>query len=214
MHTGNGAALFPDGSAVKSITIDIDDPGELPIDLDTLKTDLRISGDSLDEAIMEQYLPDAVEWAEGVMRRSIVARTHRWILDEFPCGADQTIYLPRGKVQSVASIAYSSGGVVTTLRGPSSGSPIGTAYQEDLRGHRGRIMPNRGASWPSADADVPSPIVITFNAGWPAASVPADIKRALTASVYGAMELDGLLTLKNGFDIDFREKLLSGWRIL
>lgn len=198
---------------MKSIAIDIDEPEDLPLDLDTLKTDLRISSDSLDAVIMEQYIPDALEWAEGVMRRSIIAREHRWIIDEFPCSDDQTLYLPRGKVQSVASIAYSSGGVVTILSGPSS-DPAGADYQEDLRGHQGRLLPNRGEAWPSVDCDVPSPIVITFTAGWPASSVPADIKRALTASVFGAMELDGLLTIKNGFDGDFREKLLSAWRIL
>lgn len=199
---------------MRSITIDIDEPEDLPLDLETLKTDLRISSDSLDDVIMQQYIPDAVEWAEGVMRRSIIARPHRWIVSEFPCGDDPTIYLPRGKIQSVTSIVYSYNGATTTLRGPSSGSPVGTDYQEDLRGHQGRIMPNRGESWPSVDDDVPAPVVITFNAGWPAASVPADIKRALTASIFGAMELDGLLTIKSGFDAEFREKLLSGWRIL
>lgn len=199
---------------MKSITIDIDEPAELPIDLDTLKTDLRISSDSLDDVIMGQYLPDAVEWAEGVMRRSIVAREHRWIFTEFPCGGDQTIYLPRGKVQSVASIAYSSGGVITTLRGPSSGSPVGTDYQEDLRGHQGRIMPNRSESWPSVDIDVPSPIVITFNAGWAAASVPADIKRALTARVSESMELPNESFNAALRDTEFALKLLSPWRIL
>jgi uncharacterized phiE125 gp8 family phage protein len=199
---------------MKSITIDIDAPADLPLDLELLKQDLRIAGDDLDEVIMAQYIPDAVEWAEGVMRRSIIARTHRWILDEFPCGADQTIYLPRGKVQSVTSIAYSSGGSVTTLRGASSGSPVGTDYQEDLRGHVGRIMPNRGESWPSVDDDVPSPIVITYTAGWDAADVPADIKRALTVSVADALEGNGVVVVKNGFDIEFRDKLISAWRIL
>ena len=199
---------------MKSITIDIDEPDDLPLDLETLKTDLRISSDDLDDVIVEQYIPDAVEWAEGVMRRSIVARVHRWIVSDFPCGYDQTIYLPRGKTQSVTSIVYKSGGIATTLRGVSSGSPVGSDYQEDLRGHQGRIMPNRGESWPSVDCDVPDPVVITFSAGWPVASVPADIKRALTARVFGAMELDGLLTIKSGFDAEFAEKLLSGSRVL
>lgn len=206
--------MFPDGGALKAITLDIDAPDQIPFDLELLKSDLRISTDDLDDVLMSQYIPDAVEWAEGAMRRSIMVRDHRWILAEFPCGADQTIRLPRGKVQSVASVAYVAGGVTTTLRGPSSGSPVGSDYQEDLRGHCGRLLPLRGASWPSVDIDVPSPIVITFRAGWSTADeVPADIKRAMTASVYGALELDGLLTVKGGFDSDFRDKLISGWCI-
>jgi uncharacterized phiE125 gp8 family phage protein len=199
---------------VKSITIDIDEPASLPIDLELLKSDLRISSDSLDDVLMEQYIPDAVSWAEGVMHRAIIAREHRWILSDFPRGTDQTIILPRGKVQSVASIAYSSGGSVTTLTGPSSGtSPVGSDYQEDLRGHAGRLMPNRGSSWPSVDADVIAPVVITFTAGWTNhTTVPADIRRAITASVFEAMELNGLLVTKTGFDVDFRDKLISAWR--
>lgn len=199
---------------MKSITIDIDEPESLPLDLELLKSDLRISDDTLDEVIVEQYIPDAVSWAEGFMKRSIIARTHRWIISDFPHGWNETITLPRGKTQSVSSIAYSQNGTVTTLTGPSSGSPAGTDYQEDLRGHAGRIMPNRTESWPDVDCDVPAPVVITFEAGWTAASnVPADIKRALTASVFDAMELNGLLTIRNGFDLEFREKLLSGYRV-
>jgi uncharacterized phiE125 gp8 family phage protein len=197
---------------VKSITIDIDEPASLPIDLELLKSDLRISSDSLDDVLMEQYIPDAVSWAEGVMHRAIIAREHRWILSDFPRISDQIINLPRGKAQSVASVAYSSGGAVTTLTGPTS-SPAGTDYQEDLRGHAGRLMPNRGSSWPSVDADVIAPVVITFTAGWTNhTTVPADIRRAITASVFEAMELNGLLVTKTGFDVDFRDKLISAWR--
>lgn len=199
---------------MKSITIDIDQPDGLPLSLETLKEDLRISIDDLDDVLMNQYIPDAVEWAEGVMHRSILSRTHRWILSCFPYGADQTIYLPRGKAQAVTSIAYVSGGVTTTLRGPSSGSPVGTDYQEDLRGHRGRILPNVGSSWPSVDIDVPSPVVITYLAGWDFEDVPRDIRRALTARVSDSLELPNSSSANvTQRDQDFAEKLLSAWRI-
>ena len=197
---------------MRSITLDIDAFEDLPIDLETLKQDLRVSSDALDEVIMSQYLPSAVEWAEGAMRRSIMSRTHRWIIDEFPCGYDQTLYLPRGKVTSVANIVYSVDGEEQTLRGPTSGSPAGTDYQEDLRGHVGRLMPPRGSTWPSADIDVPAPVVVTYTAGWDAEDVPADIKRALTVSVSMELEGDGLINGRQGFDIDFRDKLISAWR--
>lgn len=196
---------------MKSLRIDIDAPTSLPLDLGTLKSDLRIDGGDMDMVLLEQYIPSAVQWAEGLMRRSIIAREHRWILGGFP---DGVICLPRGITQSVASVAYSSGGVTTTLTGPSSGSPGGTDYQEDLRGHSGRIMPNRGESWPATDTDVLAPVVITFTAGWTTASlVPEDIKRALTARVFEEMELNGVLVTKSGMDEFFTEKLLSAWRI-
>jgi len=198
---------------VTAITIDIDAPTTLPLDLDTVKNDLRISGNDLDTEIICQYIPDAVSWAEGCMRRSIISREHRWLLTDFPRTITQEIVLPRGKTQSITSIAYTSNGAVTTLTGATT-SPQGTGYQEDLRGHAGRIMPNRNASWPSVDVDVPAPVVITFNAGWlTAALVPADIKRALTARIYEAMELNGLLMIRQGFDFEFTNKLISAWRV-
>lgn len=195
---------------MKELALDIDAPANWPLTLHNIKLDLRIEHDALDDIIMDQYLPDAIEWAERYMRRTIVARTHRWIISEFP---DDVIFLPRGKVQSVTSVAYSNGGAVTTLTGPTSGSPVGTDYQEDLRGHRGRIMPNRGSSWPSTDVDVPAPVVITFVAGWNAvADVPAEIKRGLIARINDSLEVPSMPA--NGQDIEFPEKLLSGWRIL
>jgi hypothetical protein len=200
---------------LNEITLDIDAPEEIPFDLELLKTDLRISTDDLDAVLMSQYIPDAVQWAEGAMRRSIMAREHRWILAEFPRGAFPVIMLPRGKTQSVASIAYVSGGVTTTLRGPSSGSPVGTDYQEDLRGHRGRLLPVRGGSWPAVDCDVPSPIVITFRAGWTeAADVPEDIKRGLVARISDSIEIPGASMFNSVIrDTEFPDKLISSWCI-
>jgi uncharacterized phiE125 gp8 family phage protein len=196
---------------VKSIAIDIDAATTLPLDLGLLKSDLRISGDELDAVLQGQYIPDAMAWAEGVMRRTIISRAHRWIISDFP-RRDPVITLPRGKVSAVSSIEYSSNGSTVTLIGPTSGSPTGSDYQEDLRGPFGRVMPNRGASWPSVDTDVLSPVVITYTAGWAKADVPADIRRAMTASVFEAMELKGLLESRVSFDVEFRDKLISAWR--
>lgn len=199
---------------MKSIAIDIDEPVGLPLDLETVKSDLRIDPEGdLDSVLVEQYIPDALSWAEGSTRRTILARAHRWILADFPRTRDQVITLPRGKAQSVASIAYSLNGSITTLTGPSSGSPEGTDYQEDLRGTSGRLMPNRGSSWPSVDCDAIAPVVITFTAGWEVGSIPAPIRRAMTVAVYEALELKGLLDTRAGFDVDFRDKIISAWRL-
>lgn len=199
---------------MRELTLDMDDPIDLPMTLEQIKSDLRISIDNLDELIMEQYLPDAIVFAERFMRRSIMVRTHRWILSDFPRSEDQVILLPRGKTQGVTSIVYSSAGADVTLTGPSSGSPGGSDYQEDLRGHRGRIMPNRGESWPSVDSDVPAPVTITFTAGWTLVSeVPAEIKRGLIARISDSLEEPGALDAVSR-DREFPEQLLSGWRIL
>ena len=197
---------------MKPLRLDIDRPSSLPLDLALLKADLRIDSHDLDEVLLTQYIPSAVEWAEGVMNRSIIARDHRWVLSGFPVGHDLTITLPRGKTQSVTSVAYSTGGRRKTLKGPSA-NPPGSDYQEDRHGHAGRLLPLRGG-WPSIDTDVLAPVTIIFRAGWPDhMTVPAAIKRALTANVFEQMELIGLLTIRTGFDSEFTEKLLSGWRL-
>ena len=163
---------------------------------------------------MQQHLPAAIAWAEGEMKRSILARTHYWQLDEFPSSYNQAIYLPRGKTQSVKSIVYSSGGVLTTLRGPSSGSPIGIDYQENLAGDSGGVlMPPRGSWWPWTDYDVPVPVTITFVAGWTPQTVPADIKLALMTYIADALEMPGAADRTQYSDTNAKDILLSGWTI-
>ena len=205
---------------MKSITIDAVAATAMPLDLELVKNDLRITEDDLDAVLTGQYIPAAMAWAEGATRRSMIARVHTWIFDKFPSGTtiyatpwSSIIYMPRGIVQSIASIKYSSDGSIVTLTGPSSGSPAGTDYQEDLTGHVARVMPTRGESWPEVDSDVPQPVKITFTAGWASDKlVPADLRRAMTAYIYGEMEADGLLQIRPGFDFDFADKLISGYR--
>ena len=102
------------------------------------------------------------------------------MLSDFPRTSYQQIRLPRGKTRVVNSVEYIVGGSPQTLIGPTGSSPPGNDLQEDLRGEDGGvIMPPRGASWPSPDRDCPAPVTITFEAGWDAAEIPADITRAL-----------------------------------
>ena len=186
------------------LSIDYDADASPVLTLALIKAHCRIDeGNSdLDAILMDVYLPSAVAWAEGEMRRSIQAKTHRWVLDQFPAGQ---IRLPRGKTQAVESIAYTSGGSVTTLKGPTSVAP-GTAYTESLRGNDGGcVMPKVGSSWPSADIDVPAPIVITYTAGWTAAQIPADVKAALLHDIEERV---------NGEPQPVKDTLLSGWRLV
>lgn len=183
---------------------------ESALDLEMVKADLRISGTQLDDVLSGQYIPGAIEWAEGATGRVMVARQLQWILSEFPLYT--AMYLPGGNVSAVSSIAYVSNGSIVTLTGPSA-SPVGTDYQESLAGPLPRIMPPQGDSWPSVDSDAIDPVKVTFTAGYDSeAAVPADLKRAMVAHVYGAMELDGLLQIRPGFDMDHAEKLISAYR--
>jgi uncharacterized phiE125 gp8 family phage protein len=177
--------------------------------------------DSTDsDTVLELYLKAAIQWAENETHRTIFVRENRWILRDFPRDASQAIRLPRGKTQSVTSIEYSVNGSLQTLRGPSSGSPAGTDYLEDLRGEDGgTLMPPRGGCWPSADCDVPTPVTITFQAGWAAADVPAEIVHAILFAVEDAYEIRGTgdfdpsAISSAGPRLSIRETLISGYRL-
>lgn len=171
------------------LALEADPIEDFPIDLATLKVALKIDHDSFDALIQNQHLPAAIVRAETFMRRAVMSRTHRWIISELPCGYDQTLYLPRGKVSAVSKIEVSVGGVIETLRGATSGSPAGTDYQEDLRGDRARLMPARGETWPSADCDVVSPVVVTFTAGYAVGSVPEEIIAGIISAVGEALDI-------------------------
>lgn len=183
------------------------------LDLETLKLDLRISDDSLDSILSTQYIPAAVEWCEGVTKRIMVSRQLQWVVSDFPDrSTNYAFYLPGGKVTAVAQIDYVDNQATTTLAGPSS-SPAGTGFQESLSDSVSRIMPAQGESWPTPDSDAIDPVKVTYTAGWETQDdVPEDLKRAMTAYVYGALELDGLLQIRSGYDPDFAEKLASAYR--
>lgn len=185
---------------------------DTPISLAMVKSQLRISHDEFDDLIMDLHLPAAVEWAEGVMHRSILAKTHYWTLPCFPDYGE--LRLPRGKTQSVTSIEYVSNGTTFVLRGPSSGSPIGRDYQEDLRSDAGGIvLPLRGAVWPMVDYNVTAPVTITYVAGWTLATVPNEIKVALTAYVADALDIPGASDLTQYSDLSAKDILLSAWTL-
>jgi uncharacterized phiE125 gp8 family phage protein len=173
-----------------------------------------------DEDVQKVYLKAAIAWAENETHRTIFARSSRWVLRDFPRWRDQGILLPRGKTQSVQSVAYSSGGETFTLTGPSSGSPAGADYQEDLRGEDGAVlMPPRGGCWPSTDCDVPAPVTITFTAGWLASEVPADIIHAILfaisdfVEIKGTLDLDPAMIAAGGPRYFARESLISSYRL-
>lgn len=199
---------------ILQLSLDWDRPTAYPITLDEIKSQLRIEHDEWDSLISSIHLPAALSWAEGETRRSIQSRTHRWIISEFPSG-DQRIILPRGKTQSISSIAYVSGGNTTTLTGPSSGSPEGTDYQEDLKDELGGVvMPNQGESWPSVDQDVPAPITITFSAGWAEQEdVPSDLKMAMIFYIGDSLEIASAADLMAHSDLSVKDRLISAWRI-
>jgi uncharacterized phiE125 gp8 family phage protein len=187
----------------------------LPVTLGLVKAQLRIDHDDLDELLADAHIPAAMEWAEGEMHRSIIPRTHYWVLPDFPRGMDQSLRLPRGKTQSVASVKYTRGGSVITLTGPSSGSPAGSDYREDLTPDTGGILlPAVGQSWPSVDIEAAQPVLVTFVAGW--TTIPADVKGAIIRHVGDQLDVTSIHDLPQGYNAwheAAKSAAISAWRL-
>lgn len=160
-----------------------------PIDEALIERHCRIDDDD-DAALLEMYLRAAISWAENTTHRTIFNRPHRWVLKEFPYHGREVIRLPRGKTSSVSVINYVAGRQARMLKGPTSGSPGGIDYQEDLGSDDGgALMPPQGGCWPSVDCDAIRPVEIEFNAGWQPDEVPADIVHALVFAMADAFDL-------------------------
>lgn len=199
---------------MRPLRISWDDDTVFPISAADIKDQLNIDHEEWNAKI-ELHRAGAARWAENIMHRSIASKTHYWVLSDFPRGQDQSIRLPRGKTQSVTSILYTSNNSGTTLTGPSSSSPEGTDYREDLRGdHGGTLYPAYNSTWPSVDLEAPSPVVITFTAGWLENEVPADIKHAMMMYISDALEITGAVDLAQYTNLDAKNNLLYPWRIL
>lgn len=184
-----------------------------------VKKHVRIDFEDEDENLQD-YIAAAILWAEQSTHRTVIARDHRWVLKEFPVEGYGAIRLPRGKTNSVAGIDYSIGGTITTLHGPSSDiSPAGSDYQEALSESGAILMPPRTSTWPSVDCDVPSPITITFNAGWSATDMPRDLLSAILMATADAYEMRGSGDVaaaklnEGGSRLNAREALVSAYML-
>jgi len=199
------------------LVLDIDPlPSALPFDVNLLKLHCRIgetqTGGPWDAMLNDVYLRSAIEWAEGQMHRTIVARAHRWTLQDFPFNFQEyyRIRLPRGKCQSIQNIKYSLNHQIVTLLGASNSPPM-SDFQQDLTNEDGGfIMPAVAATWPGTDIDVISPVVVTFTAGYSTfATIPMDIVTALFFYVSDAYELRGTTDIQSGSYADIRTNKLS-----
>jgi uncharacterized phiE125 gp8 family phage protein len=182
---------------VRPLSLEIAASDDTILDLDVLKVHCSVDGDALDD-LLGIYERAAIQWAEDEMHRTLLARSHTFVISDFPRFPNsQQITLPRGICQSVNSIQYVQDGETITLSGPSSGSPGGTDFQEDLGSINGaRLLPVQGSAWPSCDDNVIKPVAITYTAGWnTAASIPANIKHALMFAVADMLEVRGVTDL-------------------
>lgn len=146
-------------------------PAAEPLSAADCQAHSRIDGDDL---YLSGLIVAARQYAETYCRRALITQTIELRLDVFPAGRE--LYLERAPVQSITSVAYTDeNGTAQTV----------TDYQTDLYATPPFITPARAESWPSVRDEVPTPVTITYVAGYgdDASDVPQAIRHAMAVLV-------------------------------
>lgn len=143
-------------------------PAEEPIDLNLVKTHVRVDG-AEEDTLLQGFIAAARASVEAYTRRCLVARVVEFHRDDLP----SRIMLPAAPVQSVDAVSIEDGdGVVTSL--PEGGWR--------LLGHLtpAYLVPAAGTYWPSAGSRIEGGVRIQMTVGYGAAQdVPGDLRTAL-----------------------------------
>lgn len=174
-------------------------PTELPIEVDDLKTYLRIDLDE-DDTLLEQIIKAATRRVEAYIDMKLITQKWEIYLDTWPykekniwwdgvrdaaisilSSEGGVVYLPFGKVINVEKIETIDNSDNVYLFASSN-------YVVDNYNSRGRISLRLGMVWPPTVLRTQNGIKITANFGFGSAdSVPEDIKLAimyLSAQMY------------------------------
>lgn len=169
------------------------------VDLSLVKKHCRVDFTD-DDDLINAYIDAGVLWVENTTDRTIFPRAHKWVLSGFPDGRVKTFQLPRGLTQSVASVKYTSGGVLTTL------DPAD--YQTDLSFDSGGVLyPTYGLSWPTTDEDALTPVEINFTAGY--TDVPQPLMSAIWLSISDAYDMRGASDLSQSLASEVGERFMA-----
>jgi uncharacterized phiE125 gp8 family phage protein len=175
-------------------------PSVEPVTLQQTKDHLRVDSAD-DDALIDNLILSARQWAESLTRRALITQTWDFFLDVFPA----VIEVPRPPLQSVTSVKYlDTDGVQQTLDS--------ALYDVDTNVEPGAIRPAWSCDWPSV-RDVANAIEVRFVAGY------GDAAQDLPAPIVSAI----LLHVQAHYDRDFRdlellrstaEALLGPYRII
>lgn len=154
----------------RSITV-TSAPAATPVSVAEAKTHLRVT-QSTDDTYIGTLIDAATLEAERYLGRSLITQTLVLRLDAWP--ADGIIHLPRPPVASVTSVVYQdTAGAQQTLDA--------SEYFRALYGDDMRLVFAEDATWPDLESGNPTPIKVTYVAGYGSAgsSVPALIKAGI-----------------------------------
>ena len=145
-------------------------PAAEPLTTAEAKTQLREASSDFDTQI-DELIKSARRAAENRTRRAFITQTWTATLDKFPSGEE--IPLAHPPIQSITSVTYlDNDGIRQTF--------ASSNYTLDKYG-RGFVSLNEAANWPSGVKEQAGSIVVTFVAGYGAAStdIPSDLLYAV-----------------------------------
>ena len=147
------------------------EPTTEPLTLDELKLRMRILTCDYDTELL-QILTESRKRVEEDSKRKLITQTVKMYLDEFPCEDEIDIRL--APVQSITSLQYYD------LSGTLQTFSSTTGYWTDIVTTPPEIELRYGQIWPYTELERPNAVIITFIAGYGAASaVPAVAKLAI-----------------------------------
>ncbi len=143
-------------------------PADYPMELDEVKTHLRITGTDEDDYIQSLIIA-ATSYCEVFQNRAYVTQTWEYWCDSFP----DYFELPRPPLASVTSIDYyNTSDVKATV--------AAADYFVDTKSEPGRVHLNYNKSWPSTTLRPINGICVTYIAGYGySENIPQNIKQAI-----------------------------------
>lgn len=148
-------------------------PAIEPVTLAEVKAQARITHE-FEDALLLDLAKTARATVEGATRRALLTQTRVLRLPGFPTSDDAVIELPGGKIQSITSIAYTD-----AAEQPQTWDSAEYVAELATTGTTGRVALAYGSTWPTT-LNHGLPVLITYVAGWPAATdVPPALKTAV-----------------------------------
>ncbi len=147
-------------------------PASEPITTAEAKTHLRVDV-SAEDTYIDTLVTAARSWCEKYTNRALITQTITETFDTFP-PVGESLILTVGKVASVTTLKYYTGGVLTTWNASN--------YIVDAQGEQARISEALDITWPDIDDRV-NAVEVVYVVGTVAASVPAPIKQAILLMV-------------------------------
>lgn len=149
-------------------------PAALPIDLEALKLNLRLTTND-EDSLLDFYVKAATDIFERETNQRLISRNFLYELEDFPYRKDKEgIELPFGPVSEIVSIQYyATDGVLTTWNS--------SQYILDTARHFPTVYLAPSVTFPTTQDDRHDGVRITFTSGYGAtfASVPTGIQWAI-----------------------------------